>query len=458
MKTKTTIFAGLLTFVLAVAATGLMAQGPYPQTGAHTVCIGATKSYGVIETAGSSYAWSINPPTAGSITVGATPNLISVEWLESGTHTVMVIETNADNCAGSAQTVAVTVVDLPVPVITGPISVCEGSTGVTYTTEAGMSAYDWVISAGGTITGGSGTNEITVTWNTAGPQTLSVNYTNGDGCQAATPTELAVTVLPTPVLVITNPDAVCAPGTVDLTAAAVTAGSTLPSGTTLSYWEDASATIAIADPTAVAASGTYYIKAETASAPACEDIAAVMVTIHEAPVLVITNPAAVCAPGTVDLTDPDVTAGSTLPSGTTLTYWEDASATTPIADPTAVAASGTYYIRAETATTPACVDIAAVVVNINPSPTPSITGDLTVCVDSDITYFTVENVGNTYLWEVVGGNFVGSATGHSVVVNWTVVSDANSITVTETAGACQGTDTKTVSVKARPTTSVIYHD
>ena len=373
MKTQTTFFAGLLTFVLAVAATGLMAQGPYPQTGAHTVCIGATKSYGVIETAGSSYAWSINPPTAGSITVGATPNLISVEWHESGTHTVMVIETNADNCAGSAQTVSVTVVDLPVPVITGPVSVCEGSTGVTYSTEAGMSAYDWVISAGGTITGGSGTNEITVTWNTAGPQTVSVNYTNGDGCQAATPTELAVTVLPTPVLVITNPDAVCAPGTVDLTAAAITAGSTLPTGTTLSYWEDATATI-------------------------------------------------------------------------------------PIADPAAVAVSGTYYIRAETATTPACVDIAAVVVAINPSPTPSITGDLTVCVDSDITYFTIENTGTSYLWEVVGGTFVGAGTGHSVVVNWTVVSDANSITVTDTAGSCQGTDTKTVSVKARPTTSVIYHD
>ena len=68
---------------------------------------------------------------------------------------------------------------LPAPTLAGPISVCAGSTGNVYTTQAGMTNYIWAVSAGGTITaGGTSNSTVTVTWNTAGAQTVSVNYTN----------------------------------------------------------------------------------------------------------------------------------------------------------------------------------------------------------------------------------------------------------------------------------------
>ncbi|MCX6258077.1 MAG: GEVED domain-containing protein [Bacteroidia bacterium] len=98
----------------------------------------------------------------------------------------------------SEDSVCVTVNPLPQPVITGPAPVCKGST-VIYSTQAGMTGYTWSVSSGGTITGGSGTNTITVTWATAGPQTVSVNYTDGNGCTAVSPTVLPVTVNPLPV-------------------------------------------------------------------------------------------------------------------------------------------------------------------------------------------------------------------------------------------------------------------
>ncbi|HLF53273.1 hypothetical protein, partial [Flavobacterium sp.] len=88
---------------------------------------------------------------------------------------------------------------------------------------------------------------------------------------------LTVTASPSPILMITNPQSVCSPLTVDLTAAAVTAGSTLY-GATLSYWQDPAATMALANPNAVAMSGTYYIKATTTDG--CFDIEPVTVLIE----------------------------------------------------------------------------------------------------------------------------------------------------------------------------------
>jgi hypothetical protein len=94
--------------------------------------------------------------------------------------------------------VTITVNPLPVPTITGNTPVCATTTNVIYTTESGMSNYVWTISAGGTITAGQGTYQITVTWNTAGAQTVSVNYANGNNCTAATPTNKEITVNPLP--------------------------------------------------------------------------------------------------------------------------------------------------------------------------------------------------------------------------------------------------------------------
>jgi gliding motility-associated-like protein len=81
-------------------------------------------------------------------------------------------------------------------------------------------------------------------------------------------------MLASPVLTITNPAAVCSSASVDLTAAAVTAGST--GGGTLSYWTNASATSALANPGAITAAGTYYIQSTLGS---CTDIEPVVVTV-----------------------------------------------------------------------------------------------------------------------------------------------------------------------------------
>ena len=76
-----------------------------------------------------------------------------------------------------------------------------------------------------------------------------------------------------------HPAAVCAPGTVDITAAAITAGST--PGLTYTYFTDAAGTITLATPNAVGA-GTYYIVGTTAAGCASAPVP-VTVTVNAAP-------------------------------------------------------------------------------------------------------------------------------------------------------------------------------
>ena len=168
-------------------------DGPTP------VCVTSTNSVYTTEAGMTGYVWTVS--AGGTITAGAGTDAITVTWNTVGAQTLTVNYTNGVGyTAPSPTSYSVTVESLPIPTITGSTPVCIGTVGSVYTTEAEMTAYTWVVSAGGTITsGGTVTdNTVTITWNTAGPQTVSVNYTNATGCMAAAPTVKPVTVNPLP--------------------------------------------------------------------------------------------------------------------------------------------------------------------------------------------------------------------------------------------------------------------
>ncbi|MCX6243596.1 MAG: T9SS type A sorting domain-containing protein [Bacteroidetes bacterium] len=157
------------------------------------------------------YNWTL--PAGAILTSGANTNSITVSFpAGSVSGNVSVFGSSICGNGTVSPNLAVTVNLLPVPTITGSASVCINSGYYTYTTEANMSSYTWAISSGGLINFGSGTNQITVSWITAGAQTVSVTYHSAAGCAAAAPTVKNVTVnpLPGPAGTITGIPSVCA--------------------------------------------------------------------------------------------------------------------------------------------------------------------------------------------------------------------------------------------------------
>ena len=92
---------------------------------------------------------------------------------------------------------------------------CLNSSNNQYITNSGMTNYTWAVSPGGTITSGSGTNTIAVTWNDLGPQWVSVGFTNSYGCTTVTPTvyNLFVNPPPSPAGPVTGTAQLCAGAT-----------------------------------------------------------------------------------------------------------------------------------------------------------------------------------------------------------------------------------------------------
>ena len=181
-------------------------------TGPASVCQNQT---GVIYsvppiTNATNYNWTV--PGGATITAGAGTPSITVTFSASAVSGNVTV-TGTNSCAtGPTGSLTVTVNATPVPTITGTNSLCAGSGNYSYTTEAGMSNYNWTISAGGSIISGTGTNVLLVQWNTAGAQTVGVNYSNSAGCQALNPTIFNVTVngVPAAAGTITGTSALCA--------------------------------------------------------------------------------------------------------------------------------------------------------------------------------------------------------------------------------------------------------
>ncbi|MEI6900262.1 MAG: hypothetical protein WCL00_10305, partial [Bacteroidota bacterium] len=124
------------------------------------------------------YEWHLPPGAV--IVSGSSTNSITVDFGIAATSGYIYVK-GRNKCGdyGLSDSLAITIVSLPVPTISGTSNVCSEQ-NYTYTTQTGNSQYVWSFSSGGSLVTGGGGNDatITISWTTAGAQWVQVNYTD----------------------------------------------------------------------------------------------------------------------------------------------------------------------------------------------------------------------------------------------------------------------------------------
>jgi len=334
-----------------------------------------------------SYHWS-NGSTAESIDVTAT-----------GTFRVTV--TNANGCTGTA-TQSVNVYFNPAVTITasGSTSICQGNS---VTLDAGLFAdYLW----------NTGATAETISASTAG--TYAVTVTNNFGCTASASQAVSVISNPSPNIIPNGPTSFCQGGSVMLDA-----------GIFFTYqWSTNSTTETISATT----SGTYTVTVSLVNG--CTGTASIGVTVNAAPTPTITanGSTTFCSGGSV-----------MLDAGAWTSYhWSTGASSETISAST----SGNYMVTITDAN--GCTGMASQTVTAYANPTPSITGNTSICNGNSTTLST--GIYISYNWST-------SATTEAISVS---TPGSYSVTVTDNNG-CTGMASQIVTVNNNPVPNITHN-
>lgn len=423
-------------------------------TGPANACPGSANNVYTTESGMSNYIWSISP--GGIITAGgsSTSNIAIVTWNSPGGQTISVNYNNLHGCSAlTATAYGVYVELLPIPLITGPDTVCENSMNNIYSTETGMSNYVWSVSTGGVITGGGTTTSpsVTVQWILPGPQSVGVNYTNATGCQTVSPGILDVVVDTLPIPTITGPDSVCVAtsGNIFYTEPGMTGydWTVSPGGEIINGAGSPLVEITWAYSGAQSVSVVYTD--EQGCTPATPFL--FNVEVLPRPLPTITGPEMTCVgtSGYIYTTEPGMTGyvWSISPGGA-ITGGSGTRAVT-----VAWNATGLQSISVEYTTLSGCASAAPTVkeVTVSPLPLPSVSGNTNPCVNSGSYSYTTEGGMNSYIWSIApGGIIISGEETNTVLVSW-IGAGAQWIMVNYTTpGGCTGTTPGNLNVVVYP--------
>ena len=371
---------------------------PYLTDKTYTICSGTAFTLepktGDIVPTGTKYSWTVeNNANVTGWSAHGTPMATMSQILTNASEVQQVVNytvtptysitTPALTCTGDPFAVAVTVnavptVDYAVP--TG--DVCPGSTVTLIATAAhGVEPYTYTWTGATAHTGDRSQADVTASTNCTGTVNVSLKVTDAAGCESL-PVAKVVTTKDETAPVISGTIAAQAPvatGTAcvfnypdvrELVRAISTDACTANADLTVTQSPEQGTPIAD-----VTVENTITVTVKDA----CNKSETYDVTVSSIAPLTFspTDPAAVCAPNTVDLAT-----AYTAETGFTYTYHSDAAGTVAIASPV-VSASNTYYIK-KTQTATGCFIVKPVTVTIKEKPTVTVTPAAAVCATEPV--------------------------------------------------------------------------
>ncbi len=329
--------------------------------------------------------------TAGLVFVNTATGQVDLSASTAGSYTVTNTIAAAGGCGIVTATAPITITALPVATFSYTDTPYCSNKPDPLPTYSGGGAGGVFSSTAGLVFISTATGQVDLSVSTPGTYTVINTRAAAGGCNVVSASS-NITITQLPVATISyagNPFCNTIAGIRPVTLTGTPGGvySATPAGLTIN-----SATGAITPGTSTA--GTYTVTYTIAAAGGCGVVTATtIITINATPTVIITNPAAVCTPATVDLTNPALTAGST--PGLTYSYWTDAAATIAYTTPL-TATAGIYYIKGTTIA--GCFDIKPVVVTINQSPTATASNNGPVCEGSLLSLVGGPSGMKTYAW------------------------------------------------------------
>jgi len=479
-----------------VTFSGTLITTPNPSvianSGTSIICAGASANIKVTITGGISPYTVVYTDGTTNFTVNnyVSGTNIAVAPATATTYTIVSV-TAANGAVGTGNTGSATVTVNSLPTVSFTAQPGSGAcvnTDVTYTTQPGQSNYVWTISGVSgtdyTIISGGGTssNTLTVRWlTTAGTKTVSVNYTNSNGCSAtaatvSTPT--TIYALPATPTFTAQPGAnVCAGNNVTYTTQTgrfnyvwtfpgvagvdytIVSGGTSSSNTVTLVW-------------LTGGSKTVTVNYSNQASPNCGAMTSASNTtnVNVAPVITTQNSTAA---QTTCIGTP-FTSLSVTATGTNLTYqWWSNTTYSAASPPTGGAPTGVttatfsppyttagtryYYVIVSSS---GCTSVRSANYTLAYTVSPlsvggSISGSTTVCAPTNSTVLTLSgHTGNVTKWQ--SSSVSDFSSGVVDIANTTNTLTATNLTATTyyraivTSGACASTTSATATITVTP--------
>ncbi|MBS1634476.1 MAG: PKD domain-containing protein [Bacteroidetes bacterium] len=457
-------------------------------TSSATICSGAVASIPLTSNLASTYSWiaADNPNTTGESLTAQSTGTLNNTIVNTSTSVQTVIYTvtptsTLGSCAGTPQTVTITVNPAPSMTSTSTSTICAGSSvNIPLSSNIAGATFTWIATDNTNTSGESltaqntATLSNTITNGTTIAQNVIYTVTPGAGGCTGSGQTVTVTVNPTPAMTNTNAATICSAGSVNIPLTSnisssyswIAADNTNTTGESLTAQSTGTINNTINNSSASAQNIIYTV---TPTAGGCPGTAqTVTVTVNPTPAMTSTNAAVICTGATVNIpltnnvgstTFNWIATDNTNTTGESLTTQSTSSINNTITNATTNAQSVVYTVTPFAGACPGTPQ--TVTVTVNPTPAMTSAGSATICSAGAVNIALSSNVASSYSWiaadnvNTTGESLSAQSTG---TINNTITNSSASVqnviytvTPTSSGGSCAGTaQTVTVSVNPQP--------